>query len=108
MVGSGDGGFYCVGCPKLFPPPSGKRSLTAGDVHAARAEAEKRSFDRVSEVTHKRGGPTVRAPLVVEYGKRQSADFIGPGYDGSQGVDSEDISGIPDIDYSVRVTVSSR
>jgi len=38
--------------------------------------------------------------LIAELSKRQSDNEVGPGYDGSQGVDSQDISGIDDIDYA--------
>lgn len=59
------GGFLCVGCPKLFPPPT---------------------------TTLKRSGDRRR--------NRRAALDSGPAYDGSQGVDSEDILGIPQIGFS--------
>jgi len=106
LVGSGDAGFYCVDCPKLFAcnttNPITKRAptlLTMDDVMATRAEFEKKALDRVSELTSKRGGASLRASLERAF-KRQSDSGDGGGYDGSQGVDSEDISSAPDIDYS--------
>ncbi|KZP24938.1 glycoside hydrolase family 5 protein [Athelia psychrophila] len=53
IISSGSGGFFCTGCPKLFP---------------AKGKLERR--------------------------------WVGSAYNGSQGVDSEDILGIPEIGYS--------
>ncbi|KDQ18792.1 glycoside hydrolase family 5 protein [Botryobasidium botryosum FD-172 SS1] len=117
MAGSGDGGFFCVGCPKLFPPPAapspkpgqkrGPGLLTLSKLRAARTEIEKRAYARSTKEARKRGsgGAMVRArwsaPATAERAwRRQSDSAAGPGYDGSQGVDSEDISGISSIDYS--------
>jgi len=106
LVGSGDGGFYCVNCPKLFATnttnPITKRAptlLTMDDVIASRAEVQKKTLARISELTSKRGGASLRAGLELAF-KRQDDGGDGGGYDGSQGVDSEDIGSAPDIDYS--------
>jgi len=53
LITAGDGGFYCIGCPKLFPSPAG----------------------------------STQGPLP------------GPAFDGSFGVDTEDIINIPCISF---------
>jgi len=106
LVGSGDGGYYCVGCPKLYASnatnPITKRApalLTMDDVHTSRAEVRAKALARITEMTSKRGGASLRAGLELAF-KRQDDSGNGGGYDGSQGVDSEDIASSGDVDYS--------
>lgn len=74
---------------------------------------EKKAYKRAMAETQKRGGPTIRArwdaPSAIDaIVRRQDSDDAGDGYDGSQGIDNEDISNTPGIDYSVRPVSISR
>jgi len=42
----------------------------------------------------------ISKPSKLGFQARQDDSYVGPAYDGSQGVDSEDVSGIPSVDYS--------
>jgi mannan endo-1,4-beta-mannosidase len=127
LIGSGNGGFFCTGCPKLFPlpppPPPGKppgtppgsgpgpgpsaaavrRAPSKRDMIKVRAEERK----RIREQKKRNGGFKEDSRRVLIRGrwiatpKRQSQNSgLGSSFDGSQGVDSQDILGIPQIGFS--------
>lgn len=117
-------GFQCVGCPKLFPPTPGPQpSAAPGRRRSVRAgwkqtfERRKLSFQQIREAQEKgnpakpiriRGrwvtqgtsyGGQVFVPLMHLLELRQLGSPSGA-VDGSQGVDSEDITNIPQIGFS--------
>jgi len=115
LVSAGDSGFYCVGCPKLFPlvpnpttsaTPNQKRRrrgyLTEADVRKLFAKREKRGLG----VRERRDKSGLRRVRVNRYApkdairKRQSNNGIGPDFDGSFGIDTEDLANIPAVDFS--------
>ncbi|KAG9001683.1 hypothetical protein FRB94_004614 [Tulasnella sp. JGI-2019a] len=126
LVGAGDGGFLCTqsSCPKvntLTPTapapasPSGggevvtakkrKRSwLTTADVLKRARESEKAARGVVDGAVKKmriRGGWA--APATVKTRRsmstRATTGSVGPAYDGSFGVDTQDICASPHIDF---------
>jgi mannan endo-1,4-beta-mannosidase len=130
----GAGGFFCVGCPKVFPrvptpipsiAPGKKRQrrgyLTEADLRRLFAKRAKRrlggrgSQDK-SQLRQVRGNwyaprdAAGQLPLTRIYShsrtyrvhsvhKRQSITS-GSGFDGSFGVDSEDLANAPGVDFS--------
>lgn len=122
MAASGDGGFYCTDCQKLFPrtpPPTvsggsvnmvGKRGkkrtgyLTTAMVLAqikAREKAAYRAARNAPGVAKRsiRGSWSAPVASFKRINSRQDSSSVGPGYDGSYTVDTEDIGNIPTIDY---------
>lgn len=128
MVGAGDGGFKCTQstCKKINPltgttnPAAPQTSISPGDVANGKkrkrrwltsADVLKRARDSekaargvVGDAVKKiriRGGWA--APATVKstrsMSKRQDTGSVGSAYDGSYGVDSEDICQDPDIDF---------
>ncbi|KAG9044413.1 hypothetical protein FS837_008191 [Tulasnella sp. UAMH 9824] len=118
MVTSGDGGFYCTDCPKLFSPPPPPPTVSGG----SHSNAEKRSKKRTGYLTTAmvrermkarekaayraaRNAPGARkairggwaAPLTSF--KRQASSDLGASFDGSYGVDTEDIVNAPSVDF---------
>lgn len=128
LSGSGDGGFYCVDCPKIFartprPRPSNapgqkKRSITTigglpprtGPLtrrHLWEQAVAKEKLQMKAELRSEkfgiRGGKwqaRAQAWRPKYIGKRQDQVNVGPAYTGSQGVDSDDIIAAPNIDFS--------
>jgi mannan endo-1,4-beta-mannosidase len=112
-------GFFCTGCPKLFPRPSSPPVPPPGPSAAAadrrrkqpaaltkraliKERAEKRRRTREQK---KRDGTLVADGIRVRGGwvsttTRRQDNSLGSAFDGSQGVDSEDILGIPQIGFS--------
>ncbi|KAJ4487962.1 glycoside hydrolase family 5 protein [Lentinula aciculospora] len=116
LVSSGTQGFLCTDCPKLFPrqtspaQPSaravvGRRSivkpLTKGRIIQERNERWKKTRALLPRSEQGRGeGIRVRGRWVSTPTRRQSdSQGVGSAFDGSQGVDSEDILGIPQIGF---------
>jgi mannan endo-1,4-beta-mannosidase len=151
----GDGGFYCVGCPKLFPQehptkpshetePSHETTpphemtppyeteyrrrgyLTEADLRKLFAKRAKRRLS-VRTGQDKRHCPTIghyaprgagQLPVARIYSHFHAYRFhpdyesdhkpdhnprsntLGPLFDGSFGIDTEDLANIPDIDFS--------
>lgn len=111
-------GFFCVDCPKLFPlaprpqpspaPGTKKRAmgpLTAKAVLNQRRNKLKRSADIVKQrrdgAAEKRArGERVkwsyRGPPTDKVHATRQTQNVGPAFDGSQGVDSQDIINIPE------------
>ncbi|CCA78057.1 related to beta-mannanase [Serendipita indica DSM 11827] len=151
LVATGDAGFYCVECPRVFPrpppstpqpsplPPSQpnnrrrsqpdsrqpvqynnnvpsqpnsqpptpcvekrKGPLTKKALAARCLEWKKRNFPSQDAQRRAPQGPSIRgrwkAPE-TSLTKRQSNGF-GPLYDGSYGVDTEDLVNAPNVDFS--------
>jgi mannan endo-1,4-beta-mannosidase len=111
LVASGAGGFMCVGCKKLFatpapaPSPSAaarrRRSpglLTPAKVMAKRAELLKKWR---SERAAPSGGKTIRGRWSAPDARRQMEPATQQtGFNGAQGVDTEDINAIPEVDFA--------
>jgi mannan endo-1,4-beta-mannosidase len=114
LISSGSQGFLCVGCPKLFPretaapQPSaraaaGRRTiakpLTRARIIQERNEQWKKTRTLLPQ-SEQGSGIRIRGRWVSTPTKRQSdVQGVGSAFDGSQGVDSEDILGIPDIGF---------
>ncbi|THH18485.1 hypothetical protein EW146_g2492 [Bondarzewia mesenterica] len=114
LVCSGNHGFQCPSCPKLFPlnPPAPRPSAAAGASGARRRSvsgvmtkarlmrdiADKRR--RVSTAsTEVRDGVKIRGRWVASGKSKRQDNGVGSAFDGSQGVDSQDILNIPDIGF---------
>ncbi|PPQ66080.1 hypothetical protein CVT26_010822 [Gymnopilus dilepis] len=115
LVASGNQGFFCMDCPKLFPrvvtpPPQTSstpnnrravRPLTKRSIIQERKEAFKKTRKLQRRTGSEAGGIRIRGRWVSTETRRQSADDqgVGSAFDGSQGVDSEDIINIPQIGF---------
>ncbi|KZP11991.1 glycoside hydrolase family 5 protein [Athelia psychrophila] len=116
VVSSGSSGFFCTDCKKLFPPktapPPPTTSKRAGDRRQPlavtkrdliRERSDKRKKARAMqkrEGTLETTGLKIRGRWAATPTRRQSGTGVGSDSDGSQGVDSEDILGIPEIGFS--------
>ncbi|KAG2050694.1 glycoside hydrolase family 5 protein [Suillus hirtellus] len=117
LISSGVGGYLCPDCPKLYPltapappvtsPAPGKKKRSQAKPvtkkQILREQSERRRRNR--EVAKRAGtlvedGVRVRGRWVSTTTKRQQSSTSGSLYDGSYGVDSQDISNIPDIGFS--------
>ncbi|PBK78145.1 glycoside hydrolase [Armillaria solidipes] len=114
IVSSGNQGFFCIGCPKLFPlrppPPAPQVSAAPGLRRATKPQfltkrklmmrrEERRRMNRAlsgGDVS----GVRVRGRWVASRTRRQEENEAGSAFDGSAGVDTEDILNIPEIGYS--------
>ncbi|KAJ7449803.1 glycoside hydrolase family 5 protein [Mycena latifolia] len=117
LVSSGTQGFFCADCPKLFPktapPPAGPSPaansrrqnkgvpVTNKRILEERKEARKktRALKIKSEPPSDGTGVRVRGKWVATTTRRQEAVGMGSAFDGSSGVDSEDILNIPEVDF---------
>lgn len=116
LVSSGNQGFFCVDCPKLFPstptPPTPQvssapgtrrrglpRFLTKARLLQDRTEALKKTRNLQKRSSPPAGGVKVRGRWVATPTRRQDDVGVGSAFDGSQGVDSEDILNIPEIGF---------
>ncbi|KAJ3845044.1 glycoside hydrolase family 5 protein [Lentinula raphanica] len=118
LVSSGTQGFLCVGCPKLNPQPTSSTQPSARAVVGRRSVVKPLTRERIiqdrnaqwkrnkallpkSEVQEREEGIRVRGRWVSTPTRRQSSSQgVGSAFDGSQGVDSEDILGIQNIAFS--------
>ncbi|KAG7452522.1 glycoside hydrolase [Guyanagaster necrorhizus] len=114
IVASGTQGFFCVGCPKLFPlqptAPSPQTSAAPGQRRATKSQplTKRKLIMRREERRRKNralsdggsSGVRVRGRWVASRTRRQEENEIGTAFDGSAGVDTEDILNIPEIGYS--------
>ncbi|KIM87070.1 glycoside hydrolase family 5 protein [Piloderma croceum F 1598] len=118
-IGSGSQGFFCTGCPKLFPmstkpshpaprPSSSVNNrrrklptaITKKGLITERAEKRRRTREQKKrEGTLNADGIRIRGRWASTTTRRQD-NSLGPAFDGSHGVDSEDILGIPEIGFS--------
>jgi mannan endo-1,4-beta-mannosidase len=114
LVSSGHQGFFCADCPKLFPrvtapPPQtsstpGRRRRSAEPMTRVRLLKERKALWKKKREEQKRagqleGGVRVRGRWTASPTKRQQDIGPGTGFDGSQGVDGEDIINIPEISF---------
>ncbi|KAI0273624.1 glycoside hydrolase superfamily [Gloeopeniophorella convolvens] len=114
IVSSGTQGFFCPSCPKIFfkPPPAPQTSATPGGTRKraagslmTRSKLLKMITDerrRAARSASKRDGVKIRgrwtASLPSAEAKRQSSG-VGSAFDGSFGVDSQDILSVPNIGF---------
>ncbi|KAJ3856031.1 glycoside hydrolase family 5 protein [Lentinula lateritia] len=116
LISSGTQGFLCMGCPKLFPRQTSPAQPSARAVVGRRSVAKPLTRERIIQERNeqwkktrallpkseqdKGEGIRVRGRWVSTPTKRQSdSQGVGSAFDGSQGVDSEDILGIPQIGF---------
>lgn len=115
LVSSGNHGFQCPFCPKLFPltPPApaarpspapgasgARRRSVSGVMTKARLMrdiADKRRKIRLASPAA--GGVKIRGRWTASGVSKRQDSGVGPAFDGSQGVDSQDILNIPDIGF---------
>ncbi|KIJ17403.1 glycoside hydrolase family 5 protein [Paxillus involutus ATCC 200175] len=117
LISAGTSGFMCTDCPKLFPlnpapapsvspvPGRKKRSkvapVTTEQILRERAESRRRTRGAAQLAgTLKQDGVRIRGRWVSTATRRQGTQSVGSVYDGSYGVDSQDITNIPDIGFS--------
>ncbi|KAJ7685166.1 glycoside hydrolase family 5 protein [Mycena polygramma] len=104
LVSSGSQGFFCADCPKVFqtaPPPSrpspaaSRRKvepLTKKRILQERKEARKKTRELKLQSEPPSDGVRVRGRWVATPTRRQEDEQgVGSAFDGSSGVDSEDI-----------------
>jgi mannan endo-1,4-beta-mannosidase len=113
LVSSGDAGFYCVDCTKVFPynppapvPSPGLRKRVEGPLTRAKILSKDAAWKKrnLPPAPKRRGTVGIRggkwlAPADADVRKRQTNGF-GPLYDGTYGVDTEDLSNVPGVDFS--------
>ncbi|KAF8447969.1 glycoside hydrolase family 5 protein [Boletus edulis BED1] len=118
LISAGTSGFLCTGCPKLYPlhpnpPPApsaspvpGKRKrskavpVTTEQILRERAESRRRNREAATMTgTLKEDGIRIRGRWMSTATRRQETQSVGPTYDGSYGVDSQDILNIPNIGF---------
>lgn len=110
IVATGHQGFFCTGCPKLFPlnppprprpsPAPGSRRSIAVPLTRERLLLERKEAFKKTRAAAKRsteGSVRVRGRWLSTPTRRQQDSVVGTSFDGSQGVDSEDIMNIPGI-----------
>jgi mannan endo-1,4-beta-mannosidase len=114
LISSGTGGFFCASCPKLFPPtappPAPKTSAVPGvtrrrrDVLARNKVLEQAQLRKRNREAKKRAGGLSQNGIKIRgrwlsTPERRQDTGVGPAFDGSSGVDSEDIAGIPEVGF---------
>lgn len=105
-------GFLCTDCPKLFTqvtPPAPQTSSTPGrrspkPITKRGLLEERRLAFKKTRAAKKRevssGGVSIRGMWKAPETRRQTTDQgIGPAFDGTFGIDSEDILNIPNISF---------
>lgn len=114
LISAGVGGYLCTDCPKLYPltpappaasPAPGKKRrsqpVTKDQILRERSERRRRNREAAKRSgTLVEDGVQIRGRWVSTATKRQESSSAGALYDGSYGVDSQDISNIPDIGFS--------
>ncbi|KAG6818121.1 hypothetical protein H0H87_000026 [Tephrocybe sp. NHM501043] len=115
IVSSGNQGFFCTDCMKLFPrvvqpapqpspaPGSQRRSVPQPQSKAKLLKERKAAWKKERERQKRAGvqpdGVKIRGRWTASQTKRQSDLSAGTAFDGSHGVDSEDIINIPEIGF---------
>lgn len=114
LISSGNQGYMCTDCAKLYPlnpapapqpspaPGSKKRSVPVTTKQLLRKRAESRRLNRRAAKLAgklKEDGIRVRGRWAATATRRQQSAEVGTAYDGSYGVDSQDIMNIPDISF---------
>eukprot|EP00753_Platysulcus_tardus_P010955 PLAT3170.1.p1 GENE.PLAT3170.1~~PLAT3170.1.p1 ORF type:complete len:551 (+),score=-122.98 PLAT3170.1:35-1687(+) len=113
LVSSGNQGFFCVDCPKLFPPTTpppqtspapGEKRRSVQPLSKSRLFLERQEARKRTREARKRSGSAepiamkIRGRWGAVAAKRQSSSTASA-FDGSQGVDSQDILNIPEIAF---------
>lgn len=111
LVASGAGGFMCIGCPKLFATPTAPTPSPSAGANSRRKRAvpkpltEARAAQIRSDLLRKwrrEAGPDERGAMIRGRWKapqtRRQSTSQATGLNGAQGVDSQDISAIPQVD----------
>ncbi|KAH9048105.1 glycoside hydrolase [Lactarius hengduanensis] len=113
LVTSGNQGFFCPDCPKLFfnpaPPPKPAPSPAPGGTRKRSTRGlmgpsklfqmitkERRAVPRASAP---RNGIKIRGRWTASSVAKRQAGGVGSAFDGSFGVDSQDILSIPEIGF---------
>ncbi|KAG9318477.1 glycoside hydrolase family 5 protein [Chiua virens] len=119
LISAGTSGFMCTDCPKLYPlnpaaaaplpsasPAPGKKKrskavpVSTEQIFRERAESRRRSREAAKRAgTLKEDGIRIRGRWVSTPTRRQDSQGVGSNYDGSHGVDSQDIMNIPEIGF---------
>ncbi|KDR77603.1 hypothetical protein GALMADRAFT_224892 [Galerina marginata CBS 339.88] len=119
LVSSGNQGFFCADCPKLFPrvipsPPqtspvanrrraNALKPLTKRNIIQERKAALMKTRKARKSNEREAGAIRIRGRWFSSATRRQAESpddvGVGPAFDGSQGVDSEDILNIPEIGF---------
>ncbi|KAG8217511.1 glycoside hydrolase family 5 protein [Butyriboletus roseoflavus] len=117
LISAGTSGFMCTDCPKLYPlnpapaapsasPAPGKKKrtkavpVTTEQILRERAESRRRSREAAKRAgTLKQDGIRIRGRWVSTATRRQETQGVGSNYDGTYGVDSQDIMNIPYIGF---------
>ncbi|KAF5330740.1 hypothetical protein D9619_005756 [Psilocybe cf. subviscida] len=122
LVSSGSQGFLCHSCAKIFPrvvppppqtspTPNGRRSITKAKRLQKMVRDERKEIRNKIRTLNKRNAEAAGSGIRIRgrwmstptVHKRQSDDNIdqgsGSAFDGSQGVDSEDILNAPNIGF---------
>ncbi|THU89503.1 glycoside hydrolase family 5 protein [Dendrothele bispora CBS 962.96] len=112
LISTGSQGFLCPDCEKLFtpttPPPQPSPAPGQRRKNVPAPLTKKRIIqERVAQWKKTRraaappeGGIQIRGRWVSTPTRRQADTGVGSAFDGSQGVDSEDIANIPNIGFS--------
>ncbi|KAL0581750.1 hypothetical protein V5O48_000332 [Marasmius crinis-equi] len=116
LISAGTQGFFCVDCPKLFAPlPPPPPPQTSGTPNTRRSPApltkerllqerrdqwKKTRAAALQSGKRQEGGIRVRGQWMSTPTRRQVDAGPGPAFDGSEGVDSQDILGAPNIGLS--------
>ncbi|KAF8559570.1 glycoside hydrolase family 5 protein [Imleria badia] len=118
LISAGTSGFMCTDCPKLYPlnpapapapsaaPATGKRKrskavpVTTEQILRERAESRRRTREAAKIAgTLEQDGIRIRGRWMSTATRRQETQSVGSNYDGSYGVDSQDIMNIPSIGF---------
>lgn len=116
LVSAGTAGFLCADCPKLFPvapvpppqtsPVAGvtRRRRDVGPISKARILLEQTKLRKRNREAAKQAGTLPQTGIKirgrwVSTPERRQDTGVGPAFDGSSGVDSEDIGNIPDVGF---------
>ncbi|KAH7914659.1 glycoside hydrolase family 5 protein [Hygrophoropsis aurantiaca] len=119
LVSSGNSGFMCMDCPKLYPlnpappPPAPSASPAPGKKRRSAPKPftkekllrDREEARRLNREASKRAGTLIengiriRGRWVSTAERRQDSQDVGSAFDGSYGVDSQDILNIPEIGF---------
>ncbi|RDB21378.1 Mannan endo-1,4-beta-mannosidase A [Hypsizygus marmoreus] len=116
LVSSGNQGYFCADCPKLFPrvvtpppqpsPAPGSRRrrnlpepLSKAKLLKERKAAWKQERERKKRSGEHADGVKIRGRWMSTKTRRQEDLGVGSAFDGTHGVDSEDIINIPQIGF---------
>ncbi|KZS89923.1 glycoside hydrolase [Sistotremastrum niveocremeum HHB9708] len=114
LISAGTQGFFCLehiaDCPKLFPTPPPPKVSQAVNQRRGKQLTSRALLEIRKDIEKKRAAQDAknvlqgrsirgkwRAPTKT---KRQTTPEVGPAFDGSFGIDSQDILNIPDIGFS--------